>query len=111
MVSKYMYFLEKQFYQIAIPHMDMVTHGQTSPHMVGDGQTSSHRYFAQKLPYTIEHSFTWSYIRPHTVKQNLFLPHTDDSTQLHTVAHGRTDNRTWSQKSTAARMAYPHQYM
>ena len=79
-----------------------LAHGRRRSHTVGHGCTSSHRYFAQKLPYTVEHGRIYDRTRSNTVAQNLFLPHTVAQTTVHgrarshMVAHGRTDDRTWS---------------
>ena len=86
--------------------------------MVGHARTSSHRYFAQKQPYTVEHGRTYDHTWSNTVAQNLFLQHTVTQTTVHgrTRSHRRPHmvaqmtvyGRTWShKKSSAARMAYP----
>ena len=70
---QYTYFSEiKQFYQIATLHsytvrdgrtqLDTVTLSRTSLRTVEHGQTSSHRYFARKLPYMVKHGCTHSHI-------------------------------------------------
>ena len=93
--AAYKYFSEKQFsYQIATPRSHTVGHGCTRSDITADGRTSWHRHFAWKSPYTVEHGRTRLHIRPQTVAQNLFLPHT----VAQTTTHGRTHERTWSQK-------------
>ena len=81
-----------------------LAHGRRWSHTVGHGRTSSHRDFAQKLLYTVEHSRTYYRTPSNTVAQNLFLPHTvthgctDDRTQSNTVTQTTAHGRTWSHR-------------
>ena len=80
-VLNYMYFSEKQFYQIAFSCSHMVGHGHTQPDIIAHSRTWSniiahHRtdILLKKLPYMVEHGHT----------------------KFILTAHSRTDDRTWS---------------
>ena len=95
---KYMYFFWKNYFTKLLLHVRTrsynVAHRRTSPNAVGHGRASSHRYFARKLPYTVERSCTSDCTRSHSWPHAVEHGRTADRAQSHTVAqttaHGRT---------------------